>query len=104
MTITTTATLTELTGSPKQVSWAGNIRARRLNEIQGMIDVRIEDDPGIADAFGARMEQIARQPSAKWFIETRESMTIHLMDDLHRIARGTRSAVLTAWIDWGFEV
>jgi len=64
--------LTELTGTPKQVAWAEDIRREKMTEVDAELVARWHRiSPGGQAVLKAARQELAEQGSAKWWIENR---------------------------------
>lgn len=78
--------LPELNGTPRQVSWARSIRARGIiklrTEVSAVDRLRREKAlPPAGPAFLAEaLPRVLKQASAKWWIESRDSDPLELLD------------------------
>lgn len=102
MTTETLTTAAALTGTPKQIKWAEDIRDRYITDLERLIN-NYSDVPESAASFAADQQFLSRQTSAKWFIEIRNLTTTELCSNINRIHRGMRFVHLDQWITWGFQ-
>ena len=76
-----------MSGTPKQVAWAAQIRAERWSRIEGYIATRCSEpglDPLLADCYGAALKVLAHSIPAKWWIEHREESIAQAVDGVAR--------------------
>jgi hypothetical protein len=81
-----TETMVALTGSEKQVAWAGEIKARMLAELdEYRADlIRREFDGPILRRLDLLREHVAAQTDAAWFIDRRTFAPRDLMERVGR--------------------
>lgn len=77
--------MTKLNGSEKQVRWAEEIKAKRLEEVRNWVsEVAKAEGAGDAEAaaFLAKVEEVlAGQTEAGWWIDTRNIQDIGIFVD-----------------------
>jgi hypothetical protein len=81
-----TGTMAALTGSEKQVAWAGELKARMLAELDAYRAdlIRREFDGPILRRLDLLREHVAAQTDAKWFIDRRTFAPRDLMERVGR--------------------
>lgn len=70
--------LAELTGSPKQVSWASDIRAEKLADAEQLAEKVTRNK----DMFDGAINKMKAETSASWWIDRRDDTIMDILKEL----------------------
>lgn len=70
--------LAELTGSPKQVSWASNIRAEKLADAEQLAEKVTRNK----DMFDGAINKMKAETTASWWIDRRDDTVMDILKEL----------------------